>query len=539
MNLMDLSKDRAEREFKIFFKDKYTLVEGIVKESLTSLFDILHSKEEIVFSTSEELEESINNLLVKKSQKFNFKVCENLRRNYTDFYKTLFVDFALRTAGGGSGFSDGKLSKYHFSIVSPDYIDDDFDRSDYDLSSYIDYRIGIYGNLDKCNKLHDVDDMTPQKVKEQLGLINTISDNLYVSVIRTNINLIKPYSSKQEALSLLNVDISSDLIKELSIEEMRTNTFRNEIFNIILNKTLLSIYTNLVYFSIISCYDQFRNVLLNNTKHITYFDIYMNLIANLLSSNSVNNKFDIIVNNPETTLTTLLDSIRLSFINETSFNIINRGVDQLRRFSVQRYFKYPIYIDRLLDKFLEYFRNKMAQIIINKRGLPQGTDTFYAIPKGFALESSCEKFNMRSNPVLRNNNGFSEFEFYGVESIKETEYYDKIRRMKRIDLMGKLKYQERNKLLKLEAEIARVKADVINCESTMLQKSLLKRLSVIGRDISDIMSKPSNSEDFNELLNMTEAERRDIEISLSNRDFNRERKTQLYGQLKTNNEFNY
>lgn len=539
MNLVELTKIRAEREFKYYYKDKYTLIESAINDSLKILFEILKSPNKINFKSADSLEETINEFCQKMNSELRFRVCKKLRTNYTDFFKVVFEDFGLRTPSGARSFIDGVLSPYHISIVSPEYIDDDFDRNGNDISNFVDYKINLYGNLTITEEVK-VSDICPG-VKLQLNeLTKSLSDSLYISLIRMNIGLIQPTTSKPEAIGLIAIDVHSDLIKKLTLEDLRTSVFKEEIFNIIFNKFILSIYTNMVYFSIVSSYDKFKNVFLNRTDSISYNDIYMSLVTNILSSNSVNCKYDPLLHDPELSLSALLDSIRLGFLHRSSFGIIHEGIHELRRFLVERNHNYPILLDELLDKFLDFYKYKAMGYSRDQNGLTyRTTDAFTIIPKNYSIES-CENDTLYSNTILKDDKAPSLYSFYGTESLtREDSAYERLRRTKRMELLSKLSSSERNKIFKIENEIAKLRADSINCESPSIQKAIMKKLNIIAKDMNDMISKSNISDEFRDLVLLIENERSDIEITLSNRDFVKERKTMLYGQLATRNEYDY
>lgn len=540
MKLIELTKLRAEREFKYYYRDKYILVESVINDTLRVIFEILKNPSNINFKTATILEDSINHFCQEELRMgFKFSLCKKLRMNYQNFFKVLFEDFGLRTPSGSRSFNDGILSPYHISIVSPDYIDDDFERNSNSIDNYVDYKINLYGNLNMTEEVK-VEDICPGTKINKLDMSNSIGDLLYVSLIRMNIGLIQPTTSKPEAISLIGIDIHSDLIKKLSLDDLRTSVFREEVFNVIMNKLFLSIYTNMVYFSIVSSYDKFKNIYLNKTEYITYHDIYMCIITNILSSNSVNCKYDPLMNNPELSLSSLLDSIRLGFLHKTSFNLINEGIHELRRFLVERNHNYPIILDELLDKFIDHYRYRASTVKRDANGVTyRTTDAFTLVPKDYSLES-CNKDKINSNSILFNDKAPSIYSFFGTESLtREDSTYERMRRTKRMELLSQLSGSERSKIFKIENEIAKLRADSINCESPTIQKAIMKKLNNLAKDMNDMISKTNISKEFKDLILLIENERSDIEITLSNRDFVKERKTMLYGQLATRTEYDY
>ena len=540
MNFIELSRKRAEREFKFIYQDKYPIVENAVNDALKTIFELLKRNGKISFKSAEKLEEDVNTLISEElGLGYRFRVCEKLKHNYSTFFKVLFEDFSIKTPRGSKSFLDGYLDKCHIALISPDYIDDDYERPSWDLSGYLDHKVNLFGNLSRTEGV-TAEEISPDIQIGFKSLCDNISSNIYVSLVRMNIGILHPNTFKPEALGMIVVDINSDIVKKLSLNDLRTTVFREEVFNVILNKFFLSIYTNMVYFSIVGSYDKFKNVLLYRTETISYFDIYMSIITNILSSNSVNCQFDPLTNNPELSLSALLDSIRFDFLQKSSFSIINNGIDDLRRFLVHRNHQYPIFLDYLLSKYLDLFRNRASSVQRNKNGVTfRETNAYSIIPKNFSLES-CEKDTMHSNFVLKDDKAPSIYSFYGAESLsREDSTYERMRRTKRMELLSKLTSSERNKLFRIENELAKLRADSINCESQSIQKIILKKLATIAKDINDLISNSKSSEDFKTIMFLTENERMDIEVSLSNRDFVKERKTMLYGQLATRNEYNY
>ncbi|MGL5314509.1 MAG: hypothetical protein ACRC92_14765 [Peptostreptococcaceae bacterium] len=552
MNLLDNKQRNREVAFVNKYASKYTSLKNTIDESVRFLFDILDDSQSgtgnrLNFSSAETLEESINDVLSAKglSGDYTFYLADKIKKNYSLFFKTIFRDFNLKIYGYGPRYSHGEdnmseirnedctLSLAHLTLVAKaEYFNDSYDRYG-GMAKYIDYRLGLYGNLTVTDKLNIDRFMFGEN--SNIRFKYSLWDSLYVSLIRMNMGLINPNSSKPEALCLLNVDIQSDIIKEIKEEELMNPLVKSELMSCIINKFFMSIYTNISYYSSVLQYDVFKNILLTNTDSITYFDVYMSLIINKLSSNTVNNKLDYGVN-PDMSMEMVISSIKNQFAMLGPSNFITEGIHDLRRFLTLRYYNDPVFLDDIIDRFVEKFRDNCNKVKFELDGCKTAL-TGSIIPKRFSLES-LDNCNMRSNPLLVRDKDKACISLMGMESISMDEY-NKYKATTRIKLLGKLSPRERKLFLKTESNVTKVKADVINCETPIMQKLILKQLDIIGKDISSYIENSGRSQEFRELMNLCELDRSELAQILSNRNFLKERNTMLYGQLKTSNEWNY
>lgn len=529
MNKISHQRLRREEIFKEEFRDRYNTVFGMSEDTIEIIRKMLNTRE-LDLNNFIAFTESIDKFLENEGDEFKYEPSKKMQRNFGMISKTL-----NEISSRFSSYSSNTLNGMHLSLTK-------------NITSNFVGRVGIYGNYDTVDKVGAIQPITVSD-EEMMGRglfghefkkKNEIDDNLYVSVIKTIPSImVSSYEITEDTCAILNIDINANLIKSISLSDMRTESFKNMLFSVIFERFIFSVYTNIIYFSTVSCFDEFKKAPLNPDSTMSWIDIYVNILVNTMASNSVNQLFNEDVSEQRFTLTTMLDDIKMQFLTKTKNNLINEGVDSVRRFLVVRHHENETFLDFILQRFLHVFREKIRKIGMNQFGIITGNYSDSIVPKGFSLESVTRK-NIGTNTYVFNDRGPSISNFYGVEAIGSgNDYYEKLRRTKRMELIGKLNHKERNLLLKNESELNKTKADIINCESAMLQKALVGRLTNVGKDINDATNLYGVSNDFIELMMLLEGERSDLMTLLTGRNFAKERKTLLYGQLKGTSEYDY
>lgn len=129
----------------------------------------------------------------------------------------------------------------------------------------------------------------------------------------------------------------------------------------------------------------------------------------------------------------------------------------------------------------------------------------------------------------------SKFSVIGLESDNRLEAYKK---KSRSELLKNLSDKERITYNKFESEITRYRSDAINAKDNTRKNALFIRSRGLGKIIALELTKSKN-EVYTELLVALDEARYQIDTELSNRDFNRERNTRLYGQIIPSSDWDY
>ena len=131
----------------------------------------------------------------------------------------------------------------------------------------------------------------------------------------------------------------------------------------------------------------------------------------------------------------------------------------------------------------------------------------------------------------------------GMESadIGKFKNFNDYKKFTRAQVLSKLEPKDRNLFIKTENEIIRLKATATNLRDEFAQQNCLKKASTLGKllqlDITKAQSE--NNEAMVELLTLLDTERLEIMDMVADRNFVRERKTQLYGMVNKTANWDY
>lgn len=131
----------------------------------------------------------------------------------------------------------------------------------------------------------------------------------------------------------------------------------------------------------------------------------------------------------------------------------------------------------------------------------------------------------------------------GMESTDTSKFknFNDYKRFTRAQVLSKLEPKDRNLFIKTENEIVRLKATAMNLKDEFGQQNCLRKAATIGKllqiDIS--RAQESGNDAMVELLSLLDTERLDIMNLVADRNFVRERKTQLYGMVNKTANWDY
>ena len=126
----------------------------------------------------------------------------------------------------------------------------------------------------------------------------------------------------------------------------------------------------------------------------------------------------------------------------------------------------------------------------------------------------------------------------GVENIRDFSKYETINAGTRAKILSKFNNKERKTYIKYENDVMRVTAKVNNCTSTFSQSAIISDIESISTCINVDINR-SDNEEFRLLMQLLDSELRRAGQMVANRDFARERKSMLYGNLKTKSAWDY
>lgn len=131
----------------------------------------------------------------------------------------------------------------------------------------------------------------------------------------------------------------------------------------------------------------------------------------------------------------------------------------------------------------------------------------------------------------------------GMESADVSKFknFNDYKRFTRAQVLSKLDSKDRNKFIKSENEIIRLRATATNLRDEFAQQNCLRKAATLGKllqiDISQAQS--DNNDAMVELLTLLDTERLSIMDEVADRNFVRERKTQLYGMVNKTANWDY
>lgn len=131
----------------------------------------------------------------------------------------------------------------------------------------------------------------------------------------------------------------------------------------------------------------------------------------------------------------------------------------------------------------------------------------------------------------------------GMESadISKFKNFNDYKRFTRAQVLSKLDSKDRAKFIKTENEVIRLRATATNLRDEFSQQNCLKKAATMGKliqiDISQAQAQGNDA--MVELLTLLDTERLSIMDDVAERNFVRERKTQLYGMVNKTSNWDY
>lgn len=215
-------------------------------------------------------------------------------------------------------------------------------------------------------------------------------------------------------------------------------------------------------------------------------------------------------------------------------------------------------IDEMIDKAIEAYRRAIRLTVTDKNGLdvhrfsavePNTVDRithFIARKKNIlsveavydiapdivgelrdAMEAMEEAYNM---PAISS--------VVGMENVSDYSNMETINAGTRAKILSKFNNKERKTYIKYENDVMRITAKVNNCTSTFSQSAIISDIESISTCINVDINKSYN-EEFRLLMQLLDSELRRAGQMVANRNFAKERKTMLYGNIKTLNNWDF
>jgi hypothetical protein len=177
-------------------------------------------------------------------------------------------------------------------------------------------------------------------------------------------------------------------------------------------------------------------------------------------------------------------------------------------------------------------RNAIKHFVVNKKHIMCVESVFDIKPDMIstlseAMESMESAYDM---PAISS--------VIGVENIRDFSKYETINAGTRAKILSKFNNKERKTYIKYENDVMRVTAKVNNCTSTFSQSAIISDIESISTCINVDINR-SDNEEFRLLMQLLDSELRRAGQMVANRDFARERKSMLYGNLKTKSAWDY
>ena len=212
-------------------------------------------------------------------------------------------------------------------------------------------------------------------------------------------------------------------------------------------------------------------------------------------------------------------------------------------------------IDRVIDDAIDMYRTAIRQTIPGEfRGEPQRLSEMsrdgiknFTINKKYIMcveavfdtapEMASELSDM--NEALESNYNLpSMSSVIGFETLDDISSYSAINAGTRAKILSKFSSKDRKTYIKYENDVLRVTAKANNCNSTFSQSSILNDIEHISTCIN-VDCDRSDDENFRLLMQLLDSELRQCAQKVVGRNFDKERKTMLYGNLKTLNNYGY
>ncbi|MGL5766508.1 MAG: hypothetical protein ACRCX8_12800 [Sarcina sp.] len=272
--------------------------------------------------------------------------------------------------------------------------------------------------------------------------------------------------------------------------------------------------------------------------------IYMAVLISKVICDSVNN---VRSSNDAKTMDSILNLADISIRNSGSVYGLGRAsatiFSYLNRSKVR-----GRYLERYMDLIVETIEQHKGDMVSSLNR--SGKFTFNINPRNMMRSVSsnrycgleCDMIGLEyvyqySDMIFRlESEEPSKFSIIGLES--DNNRLESYKKKSRSELLKNLSDKERVTYNKFESEITRYRSDAINAKDNTRKNALFIRSRGLGKVIALELTKSKN-EVYTELLVALDEARYQIDTELSNRDFNRERNTRLYGQIIPSSDWDY
>ena len=278
-------------------------------------------------------------------------------------------------------------------------------------------------------------------------------------------------------------------------------------------------------------------------KSLFIFKVYYNIINHIegtIYSQNVEKLMDLIDNMCMSY--NVLDGVERAC--NVLYNVVSNGYLELRRDidevidnAIEMYRKsikitVPGTIPHTANKLANINRNVVKYFTVNKKHIMSVESYFNIEPAmSYTLSTAMEDIKAYDNmPSISS--------VVGMENIKDYSKMETINAGTRAKILSKFNNKERKTYIKYENDVMRITAKVNNCTSTFSQSAILSDIESISTCINVDINRSTNDE-YRLLMQLLDSELRKAGQMVANRNFERERKSMLYGNLKTKNAWDY
>ena len=245
-------------------------------------------------------------------------------------------------------------------------------------------------------------------------------------------------------------------------------------------------------------------------------------------------------------INTLIDYIKA----HCNTDIPTRGVMDLTNLGMAKLRGKEYMMRRSIDKYIDYRKETYQNdyVIVHQNpyasNIPMKTHRRIRMYNHNPSDSYKTCFPEKIISAYESWNGYKEksatFNFYGIETyLKPTDpKFAEFRRKERQDIMAKLTSNERKRYTDLENDFILLKTEVVNASTQEAQRILVKRCAML-RDVINLELDRTNNEYLATLFLALDTDVFAMQSDLSDRNIFKERNTRLYGQLKSNNKWDY
>jgi riboflavin transporter FmnP len=220
------------------------------------------------------------------------------------------------------------------------------------------------------------------------------------------------------------------------------------------------------------------------------------------------------------------------------YNVVSNGYLELRRDidevidnAIELYRKsirmtVPGAIPHTVNTLTSINRNAISNFVVNKKHL-MGVEAVYDVAPNIIAHIQDGMESLEDNDNMP-----SIISVVGMENIKDFSKHETINAGTRAKILSKFNNKERKTYIKYENDVMRITAKVNNCTSTFSQSAIISDIESISTCINVDINRSEN-DNFRLLMQLLDSELRRAGQMVANRNFAKERKTMLYGNIKT------